>query len=30
MHGVDFTSRPSPRKTITIASGALARHTFDL
>jgi hypothetical protein len=30
MHGVDFTSRPSPRKTITIASGTLARHTFDL
>lgn len=30
LHGVDFTSRPSPSKPITIATGALSRSSFVL
>ena len=30
IHGVDFTSRPSPRKPITVASGHRARGAFRL
>ncbi len=30
IHGVDFTSRPRPRKPITVASGHLARTVFRL
>jgi Protein of unknown function (DUF429) len=30
IHGVDFTSRPTPRKPVTIATGTLSENRFDL